>query len=393
MDAGEPIRLDAEFLREPNAHLDRLGVRAPASRVVFPDGSPGWLVTGYAEARALLADPRLRKSPTAPQREETGDGGPELPEALVSHMLTMDPPQHTRLRKLVNKGFTSRTVEAMRPRVQQITDGLLDAIPVPGRVDLLAAFASPLPITVICELLGVPVEDRADFRTWSDSVTSDFSAETETHAQALLAYLTDLVARKRARPTGDPLSDLVHVSDGGDQLTGIELTSMACLLLVAGHETTVNLIGNGTRALLEQPGQFETLRSDPSLIPNAVEEFLRVASPAPLATSRFTAEPVRVGEAEIPAGELVMVSLLAANHDPGRFAEPHRLDVTRAASGHLAFGHGIHHCLGAPLARLEAEIAFRGLLGKFGSIELDGQPQWRDSMMIRGLKTLPVKVS
>lgn len=392
--ADAPLRLDTQFLHEPTAHLARLGLDAPVHRAIFPDGSPGWFVTGHAEARALLADPRLRNSRPVPEQDEADDaGGPRLPAALVSNMLAMDPPQHTRLRKLVNKAFTTRTVAALRPRIRQITDELLDAIPVPGQVDLLPAFASPLPMTVISELLGVPVEDRADFQMWSVSVTSTFTAETEKHATDMLDYLTDLVAQRRAHPTEDPLSRLVHVSDGGDQLTDVELTSMACLLLVAGHETTVNLIGTGMRALLEQPDQLETLRRDPALISNAVEEFLRVSSPAHTAIVRRVAEPIQVAGVELPAGDSVMVSLLGANHDARRFPDPHRLDVSRAASGHLAFGHGIHHCLGAPLARLEAEIAFRALLEKFGSIELDGPSRWRDSMTIHGLESLPVKVS
>lgn len=260
------LQLDAQFLHEPHAHLARLGVDSPVHRATFPDGSPGWFVTGHAEARALLADPRLRK--------------------------------------LVNKAFTPRTVAALKPRIQQIMNELLDAIPVPGQVDLLTAFASPLPMTVICELLGVPVEDRAEFRMWSVSVTSSFTAETEKHAADLLDYLTGLVAQRRAHPTQDPLSSLVHVSDGGDQLTDVELTSMACLLLVAGHETTVKLIGTGMRALLERPGQYEELRRDATLVPSAVDEFLRVSSPVHTATVRHVAEPVVVGRDRDPGGRL-----------------------------------------------------------------------------------------
>jgi cytochrome P450 len=391
--AEAPLQLDAQFLHEPNAHLARLGVDSPVHRATFPDGSPGWFVTGHAEARALLADPRLRNHRPAPEQDETDGDGPKLPAALVSNMLGLDPPQHTRLRKLVNKAFTPRTVAALKPRIQQITNELLDTIPVPGRVDLLTAFASPLPMTVICELLGIPVEDRAEFRLWSVSVTSAFTAETERHATDLLDYLTGLVAQRRAHPMQDPLSRLVHVSDGGDQLTDVELTSMAALLLVAGHETTVNLIGTGMRALLEHPGQYEALRHDRTLIPNAVEEFLRVSSPVHTATVRHVAEPVVVGGIEIPAGDAVMVSLLGANHDARRFPDPHRLDVGRTANGHLAFGHGVHHCLGAPLARLEAEIAFRGLLEKFGSIRLDGPSRWRNSLTLHGLESLPVTVT
>ncbi len=391
------------MLHSADLHEPRGPYPAPAFPAVFPDGSRGWFIVGYEEARSLLADPRLHKADPRPDATDaagdTGEVGdsagasPRIPEALVSHMLAMDPPQHTRLRRLVGKAFTAGTVARLRPRIQQIADELLDAIPTPGPVDLLAAFASPLPITVICELLGVPVQDRADVKRWSESVTSAFTDRTEADAQALLDYLSDLVAQRRAHPSGDPLSDLVHVSDGADRFTDTELTSMACLLLVAGHETTTNLIGTGVWTLLRTPEQLAELRQDPALVPGAVEELLRLSSPAHIATTRFTSEPVQVGGTEIPAGERVMISLLAANRDAAHFTDPDRLDLTRKGSGHLAFGRGIHHCLGAPLARLEADIALRTLLREFSSIELahdQHKPLWRDSTMIHGLPTLEV---
>lgn len=393
----EPIRLDEEFLQRPHEVLERLRREAPVRRIITPRDVPAWLVSGYAEAKALLADPRLSKDSKRMRALFEARGRTVFSDALAAHLLNMDPPDHTRLRKLVNKAFTARTVSRLRPRIEQIAADLLEEVARAGRVDLLEAYAFPLPITVICELLGVAADDRDDFRTWSNTIVGAATPEAlRDHSAALAAYLQNLVAEKRARPTEDLLSNLVHVSDQDDKLSENELLSMGFLLLVAGHETTVNLIGNGIHALLEHPDQLAKLRADPSLVPNAIEEFLRFDGPVNIATLRFTAEPVQVGDVEIPANEFVMVSLIGANNDGGRFPEPARLDVTRPAGGHLAFGHGIHYCVGAPLARLEGEIAIGSLLDRFGSIELDGRPQelrWRDSTLIRGLQTLPVKVS
>jgi cytochrome P450 len=310
-------------------------------------------------------------------------------------MLNTDPPDHTRLRKLVNRAFTARTVSRLRPRIVEITDGLLEELARAGEADLLEAFAFPLPITVICELLGIPGADRDRFREWSNVLVSAAGPERIGRASAEMAeFLTDLVAAKRAAPTEDLLSGLVHVCYEGERLGMAELVSMAFLLLVAGHETTVNLIGNGMLALLRHPDQLAALRRDPSLLPNAVEEFLRYEGPVNLATLRFTTEPVALDGVEIPAGEFVLVSLLSANRDGTRFADPDTLDVRRPAGGHLAFGHGIHYCVGAPLARLEAEIAIGRLLERFGDIRLAADPatlSWRDSTLMRGLETLPVR--
>ncbi|SFW90599.1 cytochrome P450 family protein [Amycolatopsis australiensis] len=390
-----------DFAQHAHLFTEMLRADGPVRLVRMPRGLTCYVVTGFAEARAVLADPRLRKN-SARARElfeaklpgEAAQGG--LGQDLSFHMLNSDPPDHTRLRKLVNKAFTARTVARLRPRVEEITAELLDALAGRERADLLPSFAAPLPITVICELLGVRPEDRSDFSDWSKTLLSSSAPEDVRHAaQSMLTYLTGLIAQKRAEPAEDLLSDLVHATDDGDSLSEPELVSMAFLLLVAGHETTVNLIANGVLALLREPEQLARLRAEPQLLPNAVEEFLRFDGPIHLATLRFTAEPVEVGGVPIPAGEFVLVSLLGANRDAERYPEPDRLDVTRAAGGHLAFGHGIHYCVGAPLARLEAEIALGGLLARFPGLALDVKPDelvYRSSSLIHGLEALPVRL-
>jgi cytochrome P450 len=394
---SEPIRLNRAFVQDPHTIYRELRAEGPVRPAIRERGLRVWLVTRYAEAKALLADPRLSKD---------GDRALELfPEgtrgadssSLSAHMLNSDPPDHTRLRKLVNRAFTARTVARLRPRIEQITDRLLDDLADAGTVDLVESFAFPLPITVICELLGVPGSDSDKFREWTKPFVMSASAEERRAAhEALETYLIELVAAKRKAPGEDLLSDLVQVSDEGDRLSPAEIVSMAFLLLVAGHETTVNLIANGVLALLLNPEQLAALRADPSLLSNAVEEFLRYEGPINIATLRFTTEPIRVGDVEIPADEFVMISLLSANRDDDRFSEPDRLDITRSAGGHLAFGHGIHYCLGAPLARLEAEIALGRLLSRFPKLELDIEPdalQWRVSTLIRGANVVPIRVS
>jgi len=389
--------LGADYFSDPYSVHARLRAEHPATQVIMPGGTPAWLITGYAQARAALTDPRLLKMP----KEYRPD--PDSPfAALDMHLLNSDPPDHERLRKLVNKAFTARRVEQLRPRITAITEGLLDDIPAGREVDLLAAFAFPLPVTVICELLGVPVADRDQFRAWSATIVSETvsSDVALAHLTAMMGYFRDLVAARRREPADDLLSALISARDDGDRQTEIklsenELLSMAWLLLVAGHETTVNLIGGGVLALLQHPGELARLRADPALLGGAVEELLRYASPVNDATLRFTAEPVDLGGMHIGAGEVVLVSLAGANRDPARYAGPEELDVGRDSTGHLAFGHGIHYCVGAPLARLEAEIAFGTLLRRFGSITLAVPPselRWRPSSLIHGLECLPVRL-
>jgi cytochrome P450 len=281
----------------------------------------------------------------------------------------------------------------MRPRIEAIADGLLESRRSGERVDLIESFAYPMAITVICELLGVPAEDRAEFRQWSGTLVSSVKPELAKAASGAMAeYLTRLLAAKRDDPHDDLLTALIQASDDEDKLSESELISMAYLLLVAGHETTVNLIANGTLALISQPDQLSALVADPGLLPGAIEEFLRYEGSLNLATFRYTTEPVRVGEITIPADEFVLLALASANHDPRRFPDGDRLEITRNAAGHVAFGHGIHHCLGAPLARLEGEIAFTGLLRRFPSPRLaeDWVPRWRASLFMRSLTELPV---
>jgi cytochrome P450 len=389
---GTVEHLGADYFQDPHSVHARLRAQRPVSAVVMPGGWPAWLVAGYAEARAALADPRLRKT--------TPDWQPDpMFAALERHMLNSDPPDHERLRRLVNKAFTARRVERLRPRITSITAELLDAMPTQGEVDLLASFAFPLPITVICELLGIPVADRDDFRRWSATTLSDTATaeQVQADAAAMISYFRALLTVKRQQPADDLLSALISVRDSGDSLREDELLSMMFLLLVAGHETTVNLIASGTLALLLNPGELSRLRADPSLLDGAVEELLRSVSPVNHATFRFAAEPVEIGGAHISPGEVIVIALSSANRDPSRYADPDpdQLDLGRDSSGHLAFGHGIHYCLGAPLARLEAEIAFGALLQRFGSIRLAVPAEslrWRPSTLIHGLEALPVRL-
>jgi cytochrome P450 len=400
--AGELVSLDGEFIQSPYALYDRMREETPVHEVIMPRGLKVWLVTRYADARDALADPVLHKDMRQARdlfdrhntvaRDRAGFG-PEL----AAHMLNSDPPDHTRLRKLVAKAFTMRRVELMRPRIERITDGLLGGFS-GDSVNLVDEFAFPLPVTVICELLGVPTADRDDFRRWSTALVSVSDGdEVAQAAQDMIVYLTALIADKRANPADDMLTALIQVREDGDddRLTEVELVSMAFLLLLAGHETTVNLIANGVLALLRNPGQLAALRADPSLLPGAVEEFLRYESPVSQATLRYTTAPVRLGEVDVPAGEFVLVSLSAANRDGARFADAGDLDVTRAAAGHLAFGHGIHFCVGAPLARLEGQIAIGRLLQRFPDLALAADPgglRWRNSILLRGLEALPVRL-
>ncbi len=379
------------FRADPHPVYAELRARGPVHRVRLPEPESydTWLVVGYEEARAALADPRLAKDAGAVEgtyREE---------EVIGKHLLIADPPQHTRLRALVTRAFTARRVEALRPRVQQITDELLDAMLPRGRADLVEAFAYPLPITVICELLGVPEMDRAAFREMSNEVVAPTSEEASLRAvERLGAYLTGLIEDKRAAgPADDLLGALIRTTaEDGDRLSAGELRGMAFLLLIAGHETTVNLITNSVHTLLTHPEQLAAVRADLDLVDGAVEETLRYEGPVENATFRYAAEPLEIAGVAIPKGDPVMIGLTAAGRDGSRYAEPDRFDPHRDTRGHLAFGHGIHFCLGAPLARLEARTALRALLRRAPGLALDGPPgAWLPGMLIRGVRSLPVR--
>jgi cytochrome P450 len=394
--AGSPLDLAAlgdDFIRDPYPVYARLRAAGPVHRIRMPEGADAWLVVGHEAGRAVLADPRLSK--------EWRNASPALGVAQVSSgrtMLSSDPPFHARLRGLVTREFTPRRIEQLAPRIQEMTDGLLDTmLAAPGRrADLAEALSFPLPMGVICELLGVPFLDRDAFRALSNIALSSTDAEERAAAaKAMPVQLAALIADKRAQPGDDLMSALITASDEeGDRLSADELLGMAWLLLVAGHETTVNLISNGVLALLTHPGQLADLRADMSLMERAVEEMLRYDGPVETPTYRFTTEPMDIGGTLVPGGgELVLVALSDANRDPLRHEDPGRFDIRRDARGHLAFGHGIHYCLGAPLARLEARIAIRSLLERCPGLALDIDPaaiSWRTGMLIRGPHTLPV---
>ncbi|GGN15521.1 cytochrome P450 [Lentzea pudingi] len=396
-------RLPADYVQNPHEAHDLLRAEGPVREVILPHGLKAWLVTRYDEAKIALTDPRISKNIQngghlmAKHATETHVRR-EVEPTLAVHMLNMDPPHHTRLRKLVTKAFTARRIELMRPRVEEISAGLIAKLNDGDEVDLLEVFAFPLPITVICELLGIPIDNRDDFREWSNQLLSFGTPEqVQAAAGAMAGFLYQHVtAIAEAEPNDTFFSALVHADDSGDRLNTEELISMAFLLLVAGHETTVNLIGNAVLALLKNPEQLRILKDRPELIPASTEEFLRLEGPVNVATFRYTTEPVELGGVTVPADEILMVSLIAANRDPQRYENADQLDVTRSAQGHVAFGHGIHFCLGAPLARLEFDVALTQLLARFPNLTLAAEPEtlgWRDSTLIRGLHTLPVRLA
>ncbi|MGW2524616.1 cytochrome P450 family protein [Streptomyces sp. NPDC001617] len=395
-----------DFGEDPYPEYAWLRAEEPVRQVMEGQGLYGLLVTRYEDVRRLLSDPRMSKDPrNAPlDWQEAGKGRPlEDRTGLGTHLLTTDAPEHTRLRRLVSTAFTARRVEGLRGQVQRITDGLLDEIVPRGRVDLVTEFAFPLAITVICELLGVPSADQDVFRRW----TKDFRQWTNTTGSAqtdsgnarpvglrdLLGYLTELVARRRDEPADGLVDALIAARDDGDRLNETELLSMMALLLVGGFETTVNLIGNGTLALLRNPDQLALLREQPHLVDSALEEMIRYDGSFETATWRFPLEPIEVAGTRIEKGHPVLLSLASANRDQEKFMKPDHFDVTRSDNGHVGFGRGAHFCLGAPLARLEGRIAFDGLLRRLPGLALAVPPEqlrWQRSLTIRGLETLPV---
>ncbi|MFF7196982.1 cytochrome P450 [Streptomyces sp. NPDC008079] len=379
-----------DFTADPYPVYARLRERGPVHHVRTADTGAMWLVVGHDEARAALADSRLSKNWQSLLPDGDVSGG------FASHMLDADPPRHTRLRKLVSREFTPRRVEALRPRVQAITDDLVEAMLPGGSADLVDALAFPLPMTVICELLGVPDLDREAFRGWSNEIVGPTGPEAEADAvQAMSEYLVELIEDKRCTaPRDDLLSALIRTRyEDGDRLSSDELVGMAFLLLVAGHETTVNLIANGVLALLRHPDQLAALRADPGLLDGAVEEMLRYDGPVETTTWRFARETLEIGGVRVPSGDSVLIALASADRDPGRYPAPDTFDIRRSPQGHLAFGHGIHYCLGAPLARLEGRIAVRTLLDRCPGLALAADPAaltWRPGLLIRGVHRLPV---
>jgi vitamin D3 1,25-hydroxylase len=381
---------DGSFWNDPYPAYDGARAEEPVRKVDLPDG-PVWMMFRHADVRAALADPRLSKDwrYTLPAEQRAA-----MPATPIPMMILMDPPEHTRLRKLVSRTFTLRRMEELRPRVVELAGQLLDALPATGTVDIMAEYIFPLPVFVICELLGVPADDREKFAAWSNVMVDESTRDQAVDASTkMYQYLAELIETKRADPDDALISALIEVADGGDRLSQEELVAMSMMLLIAGHETTVNLIANGLLALLTHPEQLARLSAQPELLAGAVEEFLRWDSPVHSTPVRFVAEDVEYAGVTIPAGAVVVLSLAAANRDGERFADAAQLRVDRDASGHVAFGHGLHHCLGAQLARIEGQEGIGLLLARRPDLALATAPAdltYRRSTLIRGLRSLPV---
>jgi cytochrome P450 len=387
--------MDPEFVADPYPMYHRLRAEDPVHH--SPLGF--WVLTRYPDVMAMLRDPRLIKEPIA--AFVAARFGMAVPPGLGLSMLDRDPPDHTRLRGLVSKAFTPRALEKLRPGIQQIVDGLLDEAAGRGSMDLIEEFAYPLPVRVICEMLGVPVKDHERFKAWGLDIArgldaimlppdSEVGRRSVSGRRALAEYFRELIGERRTAPRDDMLSALIAAEEAGDKLNEEELLATCILLLVAGHETTVNLIGNGTLALLRHPAELRKLRENPGLIGTAIEELLRFDGPVQR-TARIPSEDITIGGQTIGKGEMVMPFLGAADRDPSQFPDPDRLDITRADNRHIAFGMGIHFCLGAPLARMEGQIAINTLLARLPKLALaTDTPRFRQSLTLRGLETLPV---
>jgi cytochrome P450 len=388
--------MDPEFLADPYPTYHRLRAEDPVHH--SPLGF--WVLTRYEDVAAVLRDPRFIKEPLAAL--VAARFGAEVPRGVGLSMLDRDPPDHTRLRSLVSKAFTPRVVEGLRPRIQKIVDGLIAGAEAAGSMDLIEEFAYPIPVNVICEMLGVPVDDHERFKGWSldiarglDSIwlppDSEIPRRSAAARHAISDYFRELIGQRRATPRGDLLSALIAAEEAGDKLNEEELLATCILILIAGHETTVNLIGNGVLALLRHPAELHRLRATPGLITTAVEELLRYDGPVQR-TARVASDDATIGGHTIHKGEMVMPFIGAADRDPAQFPEPDRLDLSRADNRHIAFGWGIHFCLGAPLARVEGQIAIETLVRRLPRLELVTEAiEYRQSLTLRGLKELPVK--
>jgi cytochrome P450 len=395
MATTEPFQFNPmlpEVIEDPYPLYHRLRTEDPVHQT--PTGM--WVLSRYDDVARVLRDPRFGRRGFQ-ELIAARFGGPGFGQS----MLLQDPPDHTRLRALVNKAFTPRVIEGLRGQIQQMVDGLLDAVAGRGEMDLIASLAYPLPVGVICEMVGVSAEDRDRFRQWSNDIARSFDAvffpdddvmaRAKAAGNAIGAYFRDLVAERRQSPRGDLLSGLIAAEEAGDRLSTEELLATGILLFLAGHETTTHLIGNGVLALLRHPAELRRLREEPGLIESAVEELLRYDGPAQR-VSRMTNEDVVIGDRGIPNGSLVLALLGAANRDPAHFPEPDRLDMSRQDNRHLSFGWGIHFCLGAPLARLEAQIAIGTLLRRLPHLALATERVvWRQSFAVRALMELPVR--
>jgi cytochrome P450 len=401
--AGDPDIASPAHKADPYPFYARLRDDSPVHRVTLRSGQPAWLVARYGDVAAVLKDGRFAKdkrNALTPDQLGKQPWVPPMFRPLERNMLDLDPPDHDRLRALVQKAFTPRLVEGLRPRVQTLADGLLDGLRGRPQFDLIRDYALPVPTTVIAEMLGVPEADRHRFHRWSKAMVAADPAGAGMlfvipHVWAFLRLIRRLIRAKRAAPADDLLSALVQAEEAGDRLGEDELVAMAFLLLIAGHEATVNLIGNGTLALLQHADQMARLRAEPALIKTAVEELLRYASLLETATERYAMEDVTMAGVTIPRGEQVFAALASANRDERQFPDPDRLDLVREPNRHLAFGLGPHFCPGAPLARMEGQVAIGALLGRVDGLRLGVAPgtlRWRRGLVLRGLDSLPVAV-
>lgn len=393
--------LAKENLAYPQAVLAQMREAAPVYRLPFREQSDyPWLLTRYDDAVWLHRDERFTKDVLKRPGTDTSSDDPQIMAAysINRHLLTVDPPDHTRLRQLVHKAFTPRIIRQMEGRIEEIAAELLDAAQARGHMDLMQDYAIPLPITVICELLGVPYEDRMRFRHWTNDIIIGALQNSQSDAIGtavleFVMYFHQLFDQRRATPGDDLLSALVQAEESGDRLDQQELISMVFLLLVAGHETTVNLIGNGVLALLQHPDQLKLLRAQPALIGSAVEEMVRFNGPVGTSSLRYALEDIELHGTRIEAGDMVLASYLAANRDPEVFPDPDVFDITRDPNPHLGFGFGIHYCLGAPLARLEGSIAIQRLVERFPRLRLavpEDQLEWMPVITLHGMRSMPV---
>ena len=397
----EYLSNDEDFRRYAYEVYANMREEQPIYPIMHKNGSRSWLITRHEDVLAVLKDPRFTKNYLRVADDEYISQLTEVDRFMTNNLLALDPPDHTRLRALVQKAFSPRLIRAMRPRIQAITDSLLDAVQDQGQMELIADYAFPLPIQVIAELLGIPTEDKEKFRHWSGIVirphrTKESRLADVPELQAFLAYLADISEQRREDPREDLLSALVQAEEAADRLSEIELYSMLMLLIVAGHETTVNLIGNGVVTLIQYPEQLALLRANPSLIGAAIEELLRYDSPVESSTDRFALEDVTIGGQHIARGDHVLVIIASANRDRASFGEKaDDLDIMRAENPHVAFGHGIHYCLGAALARMEGAIAIGSLLERAPNVllalpmeELCIRPSVSD--LLRGYREIPI---
>ncbi len=381
------------FTPNPYPAYTQLRNEEPVARVLLPDGQYAWMITRYDDALEALKNQKFMKDYRKLYEEDDSD----YSSVFSKNMLFADMPDHRRLRGLVSKAFTPQMIAGMRDRIQEITDELLDEIGGQETVNLIDAFAFPLPIIVICEMLGIPTEDRDNFRIWSNSMIEGsngaYAQDIQKHMQDFIQYLRDRFETVRKNPGEDLISKLIVAEEQGDQLTEKELYGVVSLLIIAGHETTVNFIGNSIMALIENPDQLALLKEQPDLIKTAIEETLRFNDPVEYSTSRWASEDMVSKDQAMKKGDLVIVILNAANHDPSQFENPDQLDITREKSKHLAFGKGIHACLGAPLARLEGEIAIASFFKRYPNAQLNinkDDLEWRTGMIVRGVRELPL---